>query len=89
MKTVDLTETLNTSVEEVEAKVGYEFSEDEVLDVLAYTVRKCEINGKGEDYIPILFENELRDFVMREAINYFGYLNRLKKMAAQEAVANV
>lgn len=73
-------------VKEVQQKVQYIFTADEVQDVLAYTRRKCEVNGKGEAYVPILFENELRDYVAREYINFMGRMNRLKK---QEAVASV
>ena len=73
-------------VKEVQQKVQYVFTADEVQEFLAYTRRKCEVNGKGEPYVPILFENELRDYVARKRINLMGYLNYLKK---QEAVASV
>lgn len=59
----------------VEEKLGWVFTPEEVEDVLKYTVRKATLNHKGEDYIPILFENELRDSVMRAAINYMGRKN--------------
>lgn len=60
----------------VEEKLGWEFSQEEVDKILKYTIRKATLNHKGEDYIPILFENELRDSVMREVINYMGRKNR-------------
>lgn len=81
---MDATEMMKI-VREVENKTNYGFDAEEISDVLAYTKRKCEINGKGETYVPILFENELRDYVSRLIVNHLGYLNRLKK----EAMANV
>ncbi len=73
-------------VKEVQQKVQYIFTVNEVEDILSHTRRKCEVNGKGEPYVPILFENELRDYVARERINLFGYMNYLKK---QEGIVSV
>lgn len=66
-------------VEKSEKELHYHFDDGEIADVLRYTLRKCEINGKGDDYVPILFETELHDYVMRSAINAVGYMNFLKK----------
>lgn len=63
-------------VEDTQESIGYQFSMEEIIEILSHTIRKCELNGKGEEYIPILFENELRDYVMVNAINYFSILNR-------------
>jgi len=71
---------MNCIVADVEKKTNYIFDEAEKIDVLIYTIRKCELNKKGEDYIPILYENELRDFVMRKVINLYGRMNREKRM---------
>ena len=73
-------------VADVEKRTGYPFSAHQILEVYQHTLRKCEINGKGADYVPILFENELRDAVMRFVINYRGEQNRRKRM---EAAVNV
>lgn len=80
----ELTPELAEIVAKVQEQTGYIFCPVETADILAYTHRKCEINGKGEDYVPILFENELTDYLMRGAINFLGMQNYLKK---QEAVA--
>ena len=41
-----------------------------VLHKLAgYTIRKWELSGCEEDYLPCLFENECRDYISRERIN--------------------
>lgn len=46
------------------------------LSVLDYTVRKCELIGKGPEYLPMLFENELRDYYMRKEINFMGGMKK-------------
>lgn len=74
-------------VKQVENKAGYIFDESEVREVFAYTLRKCEINGKGPDYVPILFENELRDYLMRAYINIKGEQNRRARLASQPVMA--
>lgn len=40
-----------------------------------HTFRKWENTGYGEDYLPVLFENELRDYIMRREINEVGRMN--------------
>lgn len=82
----DYAMSIDDIVSEVEEKTGYIFDEAEVRDVFAYTVRKCEINRKGPDYIPILFENELRDYLMRAYINMRGKQNRRARLAEQTAM---
>lgn len=80
--------TIGSIISEVEKKTGYVFSRAETFQVLLFTVRKCQINGKGDDYIPILFENELMDYIARSEINSifsFSINNEIIK----EAVFNV
>lgn len=77
-----LTPELAEIVAVVQIKTGYEFDSYEIADILAFTHRKCQINGKGEDYVPILFENELRDYLMREMINYKSMKNNQERMVA-------
>lgn len=55
-----------------EERLGFEIPEDVAGEVLDYSVRKCEVNGKGMEYLPILFENELRDYYTRLTINLKG-----------------
>ena len=66
---------------DVQRRLCRTFDLMDVFNILRYTIRKCELNGKGEDYIPILFENELRDFVMREEINALGRMNLCARSA--------
>ena len=63
-------------VSDVEHKTGWKFEPKEIDSILSFTKRKVELNGKGDGYIPILFENELRDFVMRKIVNRLGSANR-------------
>jgi hypothetical protein len=60
----------------VEVETGLTFRLEDIHTALQYTERKAKLNGKGDDYIPVLFENELRDFVMREIINTRGRMNK-------------
>lgn len=46
-------------VEDVEEKSGFLFMEEEVSSIYEHTARKLALNGKGEDYFPVLFDNEL------------------------------
>lgn len=55
-------------------------------DILKYSIRKCELNGKDEDYLPLMYENELRDYLMREAINVRGAMNGCAKCAVAAEV---
>ncbi len=60
---------LDEIVVDVQNDTGYIFSFFEIVDILNFTIRKCQINGKGKWYVPVLFENELYDYLMREDIN--------------------
>ena len=53
--------------------------DDEIADeVLAHSKRKCELNHKPDEYLPLLYENELTDYFMRLAINLRGEMNRVR-----------
>ena len=70
MNIAEIRESLNR----VQEKIGFEVPTDIALAVYDYTGRKCKCNGKGESYIPILFETELVDYFTRLAINMDGGL---------------
>lgn len=80
----ELTPELAEIVAKVQNDTKYVFCPYEIADILAFTRRKCKINRKGDDYVPLLFENELRDYLMREAINYMS----MKRQNEKEAVFN-
>lgn len=66
----------------VEEKLGWIFVPEEVECVLQYTIHKSAMLQKSNDYIPILFENELRDLVIRAEINHL----RRKNICVQNAI---
>ncbi len=70
-------ERANEMVDAIETAgicTGRKLDFDTIVDVLMYSVRKLEVIGRGVDYLPLLFENELRDYAMREEINMIGAL---------------
>lgn len=65
-------EELADIIYDVQRRVGYRFDLMEVFEIARHTVRKAELTGQDESYVPMLLENELRDFVMRKRINAIG-----------------
>ena len=59
----------------VQQREGYRFELDEIAEIIRYTVRKTDLYRQDANYVPLLFENELRDHVMRERINEMGRRN--------------
>lgn len=53
---------------------GMVLSQQEFDIILAHTRRKIELNGKSEDYLPLLLENEIRDYFFRCTINTATFL---------------
>ncbi len=68
-------EEIATIIDCVSDECRYVFSPEELESVIWLTDRKCQMNGKGDSYFPILLEYELRDFLIRKAINIGGMLN--------------
>lgn len=66
--------------EQAEKTLGFSVPESVAKQVLDYSARKCEANGKGAGYLPILYENELRDYYMRLEINMMGGLNDVRHL---------
>ena len=65
---------------EVEEKTNYIFSPEEVIETVRYTIRKCELNGKDEEYFYLLLQDELEQHLMRAYINMRGEENRRRKL---------
>lgn len=65
-----------------ERTLGFAIDDDVADEVLAYAKRKCELNHKPDDYLPLLYENELTDYFMRLYINLRGELNHVRRMQA-------
>ena len=66
-------------VEQVSQKTSFVFDDEEISRTIEYTKRKCELNGKDEEYFYLLFENELEDLVRRYYINLRGFINQMRK----------
>ena len=66
-------------VEQVSQKTGFVFEDEEISQTIEYTKRKCELDGKDEDYFYLLFENELEDLIQRYYINLRGFINQMRK----------
>ncbi len=72
---------LNTR-KSAERALGFSIDDDVADEVLAYAKRKCELNHKPNEYLPLLYENELTDYFMRLQINLRGELNHVRHMYA-------
>ena len=69
------------AIESAERTLGFAIDDETAEDVLAYAKRKCELNHKPDEYLPLLYENELTDYFMRLEINLRGEMNRLQRMS--------
>ena len=65
-----------------ERTLGFAIDDDVAEEVLAYAKRKCELNHKPDDYLPLLYENELTDYFMRRYVNMRGEMNRVRHLPA-------
>lgn len=65
---------------EVEEKTNYIFSPEEVIETVQYAIRKCEMNGKDEEYFYLLLQDELEQYLTRAYINMQGEENRRRKI---------
>lgn len=60
----------------VEKKRDVVFDRNEIDMILQHTYDKATLLNKCSDYLPILFENELIDSIMRERLNLRGVINQ-------------
>lgn len=67
--------------ESAERTLGFAIDDETAEEVLAYAKRKCELNHKPDEYLPLLYENEMTDYFMRLAINLRGEMNRVQRMS--------
>lgn len=75
---IDEAKTLEV-IERVQSKTGYIYCPKELFDIISYSIRKCELNGKDEDYFYLLLEDELEQYLMRAYINMRGEENRRRR----------
>ena len=58
-------------IKEQMERQGYQMTDEEFSEHLAYARRKAEVVGKQEDYIPLLLPDVIKEHYMRKAINSF------------------
>lgn len=61
--------TLLQARKTAEMRIGFQISNEEYAKVLAYSRQKLSYIGKGKDYLPVLLENEIRDYCAGREIN--------------------
>ncbi len=61
---------------------GLEVSEEEAEEVRSYCFRKMDLCGikNQKEYLPLLFEDELRNYLFRRTVNAITYI----RMALEE-----
>lgn len=70
------------AVRTAELRTGSKFDIGVVYEVLKYSIGKLSCIGKGMDYLPLRFDNELRDHAMREAVNRKGAENYVRHLSS-------
>ena len=68
--------------ESAERTLGFVIDDETAEEVLDYAKRKCELNHKPDEYLPLLYENEMTDYFMRLAINLRGGMSNVHDLRA-------
>lgn len=64
---LDITAETKKVREDME-KQGYVLTEEEYQIILEYTIRKSDRCGKGRDYVPLLLEDEIKNYYFRNTV---------------------
>lgn len=56
-------------------KQGYVLTEEEYQIILEYTIRKSDRCGKGRDYVPLLLEDEIKNYYFRNTVTAISLIN--------------
>lgn len=56
-----------------ERRAGRRLDENEYAEILDYTRHKAFVNGHGEDYVPLLLLDEIKNHCIRENINLISH----------------
>lgn len=79
---LDITAETKKVREDME-KQGYVLTEEEYQIILEYTIRKSDRCGKGRDYVPLLLEDEIKNYYFRNTVTAISLINmaveRLKR----------
>lgn len=75
-------EEIANIVEQCRAE-GYIISDSEIDEIIRHCIRKMEVAGiEGKEmYLPMLFEDELKQYFIRSAINAVALLREITKEA--------
>lgn len=79
--------TIDQMTEAAVRMLGLSFPPGDLYGLANHTFRKWENTGYGEDYLPVLFDNELRDYLMRRKINAVGRINYERNLQRSRAQA--
>lgn len=56
----------------------FDISDEEIEEIIQYSRRKMEVNGiVDSEYLPLLFEDEIKNYTFRNAINATTELRRI------------
>lgn len=83
--------TIQEARDRAEEVAGTRLTESEFKEVLAYTRHKAQVNGEGEDYVPLLLFDEIKNYVFRERINRISheFMQIMKTIDERRAEAHV
>lgn len=71
---LDITAETKKVREDME-KQGYVLTEEEYQIILEYTIRKSDLCGKGRDYVPLLLEDEIKNYYFRNTVTAISLIN--------------
>lgn len=71
---LDITAETKKVREDME-KQGYVLTEEEYQIILEYTIRKSDRCGKGRDYVPLLLEDEIKNYYFRNTVTAISLIN--------------
>lgn len=80
---LDITAETKKVREDME-KQGYVLTEEEYQIILEYTIRKSDRCGKGRDYVPLLLEDEIKNYYFRNTVTAISLINMA--VAAKEVL---
>lgn len=71
---LDITAETKKVREDME-KQGYVLTEEEYQIILEYTIRKSDRCGNGRDYVPLLLEDEIKNYYFRNTVTAISLIN--------------
>ncbi len=56
-----------------------DISDEEVEDIVSLCIRKMKLTGQPEEYLELLLPDELKNYVIRRAVNTATFLRQTEK----------